>query len=365
MRRYLFLFLLAATSLSARTFTDTTSGRKLDAEVVRVDLAAGTVVLKRDSDGKVFTLPTGRLSKKDRDFLVAWAETAPGAKGASESNTIRIPANAGTDPANLPKNLYPRSKSELQSQLRKIEARPAGKLNATESAVLNRWNAYRYLLGLPEVSFGSKQTKVAQAAAKALAKLDAPNVNLNADTKVCLTYYRSGGKLPGAGIVDFFVSSPGTDFLASRAHRATTFHPDITESGYGDGIGKTKKFACLYTKRSKGKIKRPEHYPTRGFFPLAYLKGDAWSAYYPREFDEGTPAPSVQVIRLNTRPSELPDPSEVLAKNYGKPLLVKDIYVYKDACNFVPALPKKDKAGVYLVDIQGKRLNQRYLVELY
>ncbi|MDZ4402820.1 hypothetical protein [Prosthecobacter sp.] len=65
------LCLIAATTLSAREFTDL-QGRKLDAELVAV--AGGQATLKRASDGRSFTVPAASFSADDQKFMKDWAD---------------------------------------------------------------------------------------------------------------------------------------------------------------------------------------------------------------------------------------------------------------------------------------------------
>ena len=61
-----FLSLLLVSSLEARTWTSS-DGKPLEAEYI--SSTENEVSLKRDSDGKTFTLPLVRLSEEDQQFI--------------------------------------------------------------------------------------------------------------------------------------------------------------------------------------------------------------------------------------------------------------------------------------------------------
>ncbi|MFO1485639.1 MAG: hypothetical protein U1F71_19920 [Verrucomicrobiaceae bacterium] len=73
MKTYLILSscALIALALPAREFTDL-QGRKLEAELIAV--AGGQVTLKRQGDGRVFTVPTTTFTADDQKFMSDWAD---------------------------------------------------------------------------------------------------------------------------------------------------------------------------------------------------------------------------------------------------------------------------------------------------
>jgi hypothetical protein len=86
---FLLLIALAAPSASARTWTDR-DGRTVEAELVRAD--ADSVVIRRVTDGREFTLPRDRLSPADLAFLAA----AP-APPSSPASAGELSADPGTN----------------------------------------------------------------------------------------------------------------------------------------------------------------------------------------------------------------------------------------------------------------------------
>ena len=71
---FLTLVLGVCGSVQARTWTSS-DGKKLEAEFVSV--TETEVSLKRDSDGKLFTLPLERLSELDQEFIEEKGEEMP------------------------------------------------------------------------------------------------------------------------------------------------------------------------------------------------------------------------------------------------------------------------------------------------
>ncbi len=96
--RVLLTALLLNQSLSARTWTEATSGRKMEAEFVSGDATTVTLSLK---GGKVFKLELNRLSPEDRTFVREKLQSStPSSKPKTEDSFEDIKIKADAIPAN-------------------------------------------------------------------------------------------------------------------------------------------------------------------------------------------------------------------------------------------------------------------------
>jgi len=325
-------------------------GRKLEAKALKMD--ERTVTVERRSDKKQFTLELSNISAADRDWLNARAELKPAkqAGGAAGSTT---PEEAGDQKLN--KSFYPRTRAEIRRRLAEITARevPPG-IGAESAKAVNRLNAYRYLCGVPDAVKADKEmNSQAVEAAKACDANGAWSHELGHFTNICNLW--PGNDL--AASVDKYMDDFGDNNRENRGHRRWCLNPPMGKTGFGAGTD----FSAMVSMDTSGRaIKDSWAYPGKGFFPLEYLKGNAWSLYLTEKV-EMDKQPTVEVTRLKERPAKEIAFTEPVA---GEKVEIEAVFVYENAINFEPG--EVLDPGIYWVRVKATRgVREQYVVELF
>jgi len=117
-----------------RTFTSSNGKSFLGVVLEKTD---DQIPLKRKADGKTFTLPLAKFSPSDQTYILNW----------KPSNSPLPVASGDKD---LPKSLFPKTRSEIATTLAEISKRKSPPwASENQSTALNNINIYRYLAGLP------------------------------------------------------------------------------------------------------------------------------------------------------------------------------------------------------------------------
>jgi hypothetical protein len=324
-------------------------GRTLVAKVLRVE---NEVVTLERRDGKQFALEFKDLSAADVVWLEKWeagkpmaAEDKDGAPGA-----VNFPVDQ-----ELKKNLFPRSQEEIAQALKQILGRaiPDG-IEEKAGKAVNRLNAYRYLCGVSfDVEADARMNKQATEAAKACDGHGSISHDIGHFTELC--NLSAGSDVVGS--VAGYLNDSGASNREARAHRRWCLNPPMGRAGFGGGT----KFVAMACMDASGKDSAGDtwSYPGKGFFPLEYLHGDAWSLYL-REGSPSRNALEVEVFRLAARPQK---PFTWADKDPGEKLEIGWISSKMNTINFEPKGANKE--GIYWVRIRGAGVREQYLVELY
>jgi hypothetical protein len=153
-----------------------------------------------------------------------------------------------------------------------------------------------------------------------------------------------------------YIADSGDNNRDARGHRAWCLNPPMTKTGFGSGGG---SFSAMWCMDSSGPSNTGTWaYPGKGWFPMEYLHGNAWSVYNTGASD--TAGIKVEVFKLQKRPDQ---PFPATAEIPGHPVKVTHVSTGMNAINFEHE--DANKRGVYWVRLSGGKVNTGYLVELY
>ena len=352
MTRCLFIGFLCLTlpllaSTEWRTFTDQRD-RKIVAKVISVGDDFALLELK--SNGRQSAVPFEVLSEADVEYLTSL--------DLDSADSATADKDRSSDPEDIePNRLYPRSKQEIRDGIRQIAKTPVPEgLSREVHEAVKSLNIYRFLCGVSyDVEGDPTFSKNAEAAAKACERNGGLSHDIGHHTDRC--NLASDGNMLNS--VAQYIEDSGDNNREARGHRAWCLNPPMGKVGFGSAGAQYSAMWCM-DGSGTSKVKNFWTYPGRGFFPLEYMHGNAWSVYVQEEVPDVKKI-SVEVFRLTNRPeSPLPMSGEI----EGKPIAVN--FVSKsllNGINFEPAKPAEK--GIYWVRIKGGGLRIGYVVELY
>lgn len=134
------LFLVFAPASFARTWTDATTGRVIEAELVHTDGANATIRMK---DGRVYVMPLSRFSKEDQAHV---ASLTPGKPSSS------MPAPPATSSTGAARDLY-EDVPKFSREHIPVQGKAHRKLGALDEAVLDLMVEHR----IPAISLSLMQ----------------------------------------------------------------------------------------------------------------------------------------------------------------------------------------------------------------
>ncbi len=326
-----------------REFTNT-KGQTLMAKVIRKD--AQNVVLEREKDSKSFTLKITTLSEDDQDYIedLILEENSTGELHDDEPITGAL------------KRFYPKAKDEIAAGIAEIRERERpSEISEEDFAAVCELNIYRFLSGVPaDVKSNSKLNSQAKDAARACLENKGLSHKLGRWTEKCNLALGPGGV---QGSVKLYMEDSGSNNQAERGHRRWCLNPSMGKSGFGS----EQRYSAMWALDTSGGTKMKFWgYPGEGFYPKEYLHDTSWSAY----FDKNIPAAGdleIRILKLTERPTKLPVKIDEVA-GQEVPVIYKNSF--KNSLNFEVEYPD-GKAGIYWVEIKGRKLKQRYLVELF
>ena len=298
-------------------------------------------ILKLKSTGREVRIEFDNLSEDDVDFL----------EGMEIQEPAALPADI--EPENG--RLYPRSRDEIRRTIREIKARPIPEgISKDVHEATQELNVYRYLCGLDhEVEADAEFSQNAEDAAKACEKNGGLSHTLGHSTDKCNLAGGSGM----VASVGQYIGDMGENNRIARGHRAWCLNPPMARVGFGA----SGNYSAMWCMNREGKSLRGSWtYPGKGFFPLEYMRGDAWSLYgagIPESADKVT----VRVYKLASRPDK---PFSAMAEIPGREIPVNHVSIaMMNGINFEPEEPAK--RGIYWVTASGGGIRESYLVELY
>lgn len=329
-----------------RTFTSV-DDRQIVAKIVKIE--GNRVVVELQADGRQLPIDFAQLSQEDIEYIndarmreVREVPDVPPAAAAA----------AGGPAAN---GLYPRSKDEIRAGIHRIEkeARPDGVGKDVYQAT-RLLNIYRFLCGVPsDVKADAECSKGATDAALACKKNGGLSHALGHSTDKC--NLSSSGNIIAS--VSQYMADSGDNNRDARGHRAWCLNPPMGKVGFGTG---GDSYSAMWCMDSSGKaITGTWAYPGKGFFPLEYLQGNAWSLYGAG----GTGAADklkVEVVKLSHRPTQ---PFPATGEIPGRKIRINHVSTGMNAINFEPEEP--NNRGIYWVRVSGDGVNEGYLVDLY
>lgn len=337
--------LLASTEW--RTFTDQRD-RKIVAKVISVGDDFALLELK--SNGRQSAVPFEVLSEADVEYLTSL--------DLDSADSATADKDRSSDPEDIePNRLYPRSKQEIRDGIRQIAKTPVPEgLSREVHEAVKSLNIYRFLCGVSyDVEGDPTFSKNAEAAAKACERNGGLSHDIGHHTDRC--NLASDGNMLNS--VAQYIEDSGDNNREARGHRAWCLNPPMGKVGFGSAGAQYSAMWCM-DGSGTSKVKNFWTYPGRGFYPLEFMHGNAWSVYMQEEVPDVKKI-SVEVFRLTKRPeSPLPMSGEI----EGKPIAVN--FVSKsllNGINFEPAKPAEK--GIYWVRIKGGGLRIGYVVELY
>ncbi len=344
MRIPAFLFLIFTTLGNAanewHTFTDK-EGRTMEAAVVKV--ADSYAVLKLKKNGRDVKVEFDKLSEENVDFLNSHV---PGEVVNEKSSEHGKEADS----------LYPRSKEEIRTKIREIKSRPKpDNISREVHEATRELNIYRYLCGLPyDVIADAELSAKAEDAAKACAKNGALSHDIGHSTDKC--NLAGGGGMVRS--ISGYIEDPGENNRVLRGHRAWCLNPPMDKVGFGEAID---DYSAMWCMESGGKTTPGIWaYPGKGFFPIEYLHGDAWSLYG-AGVPESADKVDVKIYKLSSRPDK---PFAADTEIPGNEIPVKYVSIASmNGINFEPSEPAR--RGIYWVSVNGGGINESYLVELF
>jgi hypothetical protein len=330
-----------------RTFTDQRD-RKIVAKVISVGDDFALLELK--SNGRQSAVPFEVLSEADVEYLTSL--------DLDSADSATADKDRSSDPEDIePNRLYPRSKQEIRDGIRQIAKTPVPEgLSREVHEAVKSLNIYRFLCGVSyDVEGDPTFSKNAEAAAKACERNGGLSHDIGHHTDRC--NLASDGNMLNS--VAQYIEDSGDNNREARGHRAWCLNPPMGKVGFGSAGAQYSAMWCM-DGSGTSKVKNFWTYPGRGFFPLEFMHGNAWSVYVQEEVPDVKKI-SVEVFRLTKRPeSPLPMSGEI----EGKPIAVN--FVSKsllNGINFEPAKPAEK--GIYWVRIKGGGLRIGYVVELY
>jgi hypothetical protein len=345
------LLFLACSFLSAsewRTFTDQRD-RKIVAKVISVGDDFALLELK--ANGRQSAVPFDVLSDADVEYLTSLDVDSVDDKIAGNDKSVQNPEDIAAN------RLYPRSKQEIRDGIREIEKTPLPKgLSRDVHEAVKKLNIYRFLCGLSyDVEGDPTFSQNAEQAAKACAKNGGLSHDIGHHTDRC--NLASDGSMLNS--VSQYIEDSGDNNREARGHRAWCLNPPMGKVGFGSAGAQYSAMWCM-DGSGASKVKDFWTYPGRGFFPLEYMHGNAWSVYFHEPVPELKKI-TVEVFRVTKRPES---PLSMSGEIEGKPIAVD--YISKsmmNGINFEPAKPAEK--GIYWVRVKGGGLRIGYVVELY
>ena len=319
------------------------------AKVLHKDLT--TVTFRLKSNNKRFTMPIHRLSQEDQAYLESWA---PGQNSPAPDKTNNLAEEniAGEDETS---RLFPRSKEEIKNRILEIKRRPRPEgVSKKDWDAVTQLNIFRHLSGVPdEVTSDIKLNAHAHEAAAACAKHGGLSHSIGHYTNKC--------NLSGGGAVDDsprrYILDRGNSNRDRRGHRRWCLNPPMGKAGFGS----QGAYSAMWATDTSGSHSLDFWaYPGEGYYPEEYLLANSWSAY----FNDKLPAAAeieITIFKLSKRPEKMPISADDLP---GKRVEVLHKSTYLNALNFEVAYPGK-KRGIYWVQIKGRGIKHRYLVDLY
>ncbi|MEP2774842.1 MAG: hypothetical protein ABJQ29_05185 [Luteolibacter sp.] len=329
-----------------RTFTDK-EGRSFEGSVLSVDKEAKTFRVTVKDSGNAATVPFGKLSGKDLEYVKKWKEPAPEETTGWEDS----------DEGDLPSSLYPRTKDEIDDRIKEIRKRPAPNgIDKLQQETVNELNVYRYLCGVPDDVEADKQM-IKEATEAAIACKDFGGLSHD------LGHFTNKVNLSTVGDIfntpKQYINDAGANNREHRGHRRWCLNPPMGKTGFGTAGA---KYSAMWAMDSSGsKIRDSWSYPGKGFFPKEFLHGNAWTLYLPGNAPP-TEDLTVEVFKLTTRPQKAFSSTGEIP---GRALPVKFVFSYQNAINFEPEEDPITGRGIYWVRIKGGGLREGYVVDLY
>ncbi len=325
-----------------RDFTNL-EGKKLSAKIIAKK--GESVTLERESDKRIFTLKVSLLSQDDQTLIQSW------------------------EPPPLPPNpkLYPKSKEEIEQRISEIRARKGSEWADPLSVEgVNQLNCYRYLCGVPDdVVLDEDLCAKSQKAADVMAKLKRVSHSLGEHTDAC-------NLCPGASgprAINAWFAEVGQNNLKRCGHRRWCLSPLMGKTGlaHKSNPGRVYNYSSMWAlDRSRKSDLKFWTYPGQGFYPVDFMSGDSWSAYYSSDIKENITDIEIRVKKLSARPKDIDGDFDNL-EGVLVPLINKFRYINSLIFRLNYQEAEVTKEGVFVVDIKSKNkdLQQRYLVELY
>lgn len=329
------------------TFTDM-RGRQTVAKIQSVGHDFAILVIK--ASGAQYSMKFDDLDEDDVEYIKKYDASKP----APEAKTQDDGADAEGDAS---KQLYPRTREEIKAGLRDIKRQPLPKgLSPKVHEAVIALNSYRFLSGLSsdvegDITFSTNSTDAAQAC-KANGGL---SHSIGHSTDKC--NLSSGGDMLGS--VTSYMQDGGDNNRAQRGHRAWCLNPPMGKVGFGSA---GDSYSAMWCMDGSGKGKTPEiwGYPGRGFYPIEYFHGNAWSVFFSDPIGDVEKV-NIEVFRLNKRPEKaLPLHGEINGRVVPVNYKAKSMH---NGINFEPEDPSRK--GIYWVRVTGGGMRAGYLVELY
>ena len=339
------------------TFTDV-MGRKLEAKVLRVESDLAIVEIK--SNGKQVPLEFNRLSAQDVKFLEDYEVPEDPAENLPSTSTTKDKERPDHEelPDGVPEagRLYPRTKEEIRSGIREIDGRkkPEG-ISRDVFDATKQLNIYRFLCGVPaNVEPDAGLSTSAEDAAIACQKNGGLSHELGHSTNRC--NLSTGGSMEKS--VGQYIEDSGDNNREKRGHRAWCLNPPMKRVGFGSAGGSYSAMWCMNTEGRS--IDGLWTYPGKGFFPLEYLHGNAWSVYGVGRSDPSEKI-KVEMFRLSKRPDA---PFSATEEIPGREIKINHVSsAMHKGINFEP--DDAAKRGAYWIRVHVGDTCEGYLVELY
>jgi hypothetical protein len=337
---------LTSQGRSQEQFKDlfSSDGDLIQARVLQVK--GGKVALIRKKDGRKFTVPLERFDKSTRAML--------------ESGEVFTTDGVG-NPTN--RKLYPRNRDAIAGAIDAIEgaAQAQAQFPQEHRQALASLNAYRYLCGLPyQVILDQGLCEGARKAAAGCAGIGRLSHEVNAEAGKCNLH-------SGIGLADSihgYMNDNGASNRSDRAHRQWCLSPRLGKLG----IGKEGKFSAMWTMDKSGPQPRYADdffaYPSRGFFPVRYLKaGTAWSVYFPGGKLPPKDQVELKVFKLNKALVKAPTGTSAPPNSTEVPINYLSTSRWVMPCiNFEPAA-EVAPGKRYWVSVKAGDASAGYLVE--
>lgn len=352
---------------SPRTFTN----KKGQSFVGTYDQSTDEVVtIVRQSDGKEFTIRIDSLSAEDQAYIAEIHATAVdvfnaggGGEEASSATSEKFPIEI---PGNLPKELYPRSMSEISAGISAIQARPSPKgFDAYQGKALNDLNVFRYLAGVPsEVTLDKEKVEQAQQAADALEAHGQFSREIGSFTEVVSQYGSQKDNNDAVAAIPSLIYDDSSANQETRGNRLNLLNPALETTGFGQS---ETSFATLHTlKPGRGKAKEDYTFPAAGFHPLTHFFTKGWTYHLRRGDAPERENVKVEVRKLDHFPTE---PFGWKDELPGSPVKhapeIMPVFTSRNCIIFEPSIEEVREPGVYWVRISGRGVKVQYPVVLY
>lgn len=345
--------LAAGLATAADGFVDLYSldGKLIQARVIKVE--SGKADLVRKSDGKRFSVPLDRFDEATRRMLDG--------DGSPAGGLFEIDPEFTTGD----KRLYPRTQGEILEAMAEIKAHAEAQSSFSEGerGAVYQLNVYRYLAGLSfETKLDRGLCQGAVTAANGCEKIGRMDHGANAEANKCNLHH--SGNLPAS--IHGYMNDGGSSNRKDRAHRQWCLSPKLGKLGVGASAG--AKYCAMWTmdRSASGKIKGDFFaYPSPGYYPASYLKGSAWTVYFPGKSRPAKEDLQVKVWQIDEPPDKPLRPGVIPAG--GQELEVRWVSTSKwvtPCVNFEPAA-KVEAGKRYWVSIKGGDFKAAFLVEFF